>query len=469
MKADNLEQSEKSGQSAKSGKGVAKETKSKASKFTREFWEKRVYRPRYVIDPQNAKRVANPITGKEEIDPDEYATVQEFWVRIKSAKERRAICLGTNNQQEAARLAAKLYGALKAKGWNGALAEVFPGAVERKAASESKTFGEHLAAVMTSKAASVKSVTLRNYLQAARKLVVMVTGDDGGKRKYDYIGQGRAKWLAKVDGTSTSRITSKLIQDAIDARVSSVMDANRKRSVQRTLAKFVRESKALFKDHAWNPFAALKVSNPAPPAYSGRINVGELVREGMKLETTDPQFLAALLLFAGAGLRRSEVDAARWGWIDQEQSTITVRASGNFVPKTPASEAPVFVDGGFITALVKLRPANATPESFIIMPELPEPPASSFYRYRAADLFDRLKAWLREKGLSGRTPLHDLRREFGSYVAQHADIFTASRQLRHSNIQVTVSHYAAQRRQIAPTMAGLLAAPKETQTVKGKE
>ena len=67
----------------------------------------------------------------------------------------------------------------------------------------------------------------------------------------------------------------------------------------------------------------------------------------------------------------------------------------------------------------------------------PRPDAPNAY-YRAAKTFKRLTAWLRGKGVMGGKPLHTLRKEFGSMIAATADIHTASRQLRHSNISTAL-------------------------------
>ena len=431
----------------KSGKEVAKDNGAKASKFTRDYWLPRVFKPRY-RDKAGTQREVN-----------------EFWARIQHASERRAIGLVTNSRQEAARVAAAVFSAVRVKGWHAGLAEALPGYAERREAATSQTFGEALAAALAAKAADVKPVTLQGYASSARQLVALAMKKDDARLKYDYIGGGRAKYLGAIESLPVHKITTEALQAAIDAKIATARDdASRERSTRRTCAAAAREAKSLFSGRPWNPFAALAIRCPAPPQYNGRLDVGALLRAGMELRATDPQQLGALLLFAGAGLRKSEADAARWNWIDAESSTITVCADGNFTPKTHASEAPVFVDGGFVAALLSLRPADADDADFILAPEVPALPLATFTRYRAAKVFGRLAHWLREQGLTTRTPLHDLRREFGSYIAQTADIFTASRQLRHSSIQVTASFYAAQRRHVAPALASMLNPQPASQT-----
>ena len=426
---------------AKSGKGLAKCQGSKASKFSRDYWLGRIYRPRY--------RDGN----------GQPVEVSEWRARIQAGGERRDVGLSTNNRQEAARLAADVFAAVKAKGWDAGLAETMPGHVERREATESQTFGQLLTAALADKGADVRPVTLQGYASSVRQLVSMGAGIKDSRAKFDYAGGGRAKWIASVESVPLSKITTEAMQAAIDAKVAAVRaDGIRERSTRRTCAAAIREAKSLFSGREWNPFAKLSVRCSAPPQYRGGLDMSALMRSGMaELRESAPEQLAALLLFAGCGLRKSEADAARWCWLDPERGTLTVMADGAFSPKTHASEAPVFVDPGFAAALLNLRPADAPADAYILAPDTAPLPMATFTRYRAAHVFDKLTSWLKAHGVNTRTPLHDLRREFGSFIAQTADIFTASRQLRHSSIQVTASFYTQQRRQVAPSLGAMLA------------
>jgi integrase len=447
MKPDNATQPKTAEHATESGREVAEKSGRESqsagkSKFSRDYWLAKVYKPT-APDP-NGGRIELP----------------EFWARVQHAGERRAVPLATPDRQTAARIAAKLYAAIRDKGWQAGLAEVLPGQAERKAAP-CQSFGDHLAVAIAAKRADmespIKAVTLRNYAQSARALVVLATGIDGGKLKFDYRGKGRAKWLARLDPVRADAIKAEDIQAQLAARIATAADESERLSAQRTLAKTVRQAKALFRGREWNPFASLKMGSPAPDPYTGKLDIPGLVRAAMEMESTDPQLLAALLMFAGAGLRRSEADNARWNWLDAEGGKITVQAVGNFKPKTRNSRLPIAVSAGYLAALLRLRPADAAADGFILAPELPERKPGTFYAYRAKDVFDRLQAWLRRQGVGTRTPIHDLRREFGSYCAEHGDIFVASRQLRHSGVAITEKFYAAQRRNIAPEFPAPLA------------
>ena len=63
-----------------------------------------------------------------------------------------------------------------------------------------------------------------------------------------------------------------------------------------------------------------------------------------------------------------------------------------------------------------------------------------------------LIGWLRGKGVKSKTPLHALRKEFGSCINDRYGILAASEQLRHGGIAVTARHYLENRR---PSVLGL--------------
>ena len=51
-----------------------------------------------------------------------------------------------------------------------------------------------------------------------------------------------------------------------------------------------------------------------------------------------------------------------------------------------------------------------------------------------------LIGWLRSKGVNSKTPLHTLRKQFGSEIHARYGLLAASEQLRHGGIAVTARH-----------------------------
>jgi integrase len=69
--------------------------------------------------------------------------------------------------------------------------------------------------------------------------------------------------------------------------------------------------------------------------------------------------------------------------------------------------------------------------------------------YRAENVYTRVYDWLRSKGVQSRSPLHTLRKEFGSVINHHFGLYAAMTALRHSNIGTTSSYYTDNKRIIA--------------------
>ena len=65
-------------------------------------------------------------------------------------------------------------------------------------------------------------------------------------------------------------------------------------------------------------------------------------------------------------------------------------------------------------------------------------------------LFSSLIFSYRNKGINARRPIHELRKEIGSIIANEQGIFAASRYLRHSDIRITSAIYADKKKKITP-------------------
>jgi len=77
-------------------------------------------------------------------------------------------------------------------------------------------------------------------------------------------------------------------------------------------------------------------------------------------------------------------------------------------------------------------------------------------RTGGGDVYDGLMTWLREKGVTALKPLHELRKEFGSTIANEHGIFAASRALRHADIAITSQHYADKTRRVTTGFGKML-------------
>ena len=69
--------------------------------------------------------------------------------------------------------------------------------------------------------------------------------------------------------------------------------------------------------------------------------------------------------------------------------------------------------------------------------------------------------WLRAKGVDGEKPLHALRKEFGSLIAQQFGIYAAKEALGHADIATTAGHYLEVKEKPMISLGHLLPAPPE--------
>lgn len=436
---------------AESGKGMAKESTFATfpkSKFTPAYWAERVFRPRYTEDGVN------------------YAEVSEFWARIQQAGRREVVALGTNNAQEAARRAARLYQRVKSAGWDLALKEFAPDRVQTAAGAP--TVGDVIRAA-EAKMRDVRPGTLRGYCVCFRTLAADAFRVRATKERFDYRGGGLARWRARVDRVRLDRFTPARAQAVINSRI----DAHKANPVaqdraRRSVASILRQAKSLFRPgvdlglgELPNPFDGVKVESAAAPKYDSTIDAGALLRAAKaELAPVDAEAYKALLLALGVGLRKSEIDNLQWQQIDRAGCVIRIATTETFRAKTRSSEGKVYVDPGLVAELCQFHP-QATGLYVLESPFAPKPDSRVAF-YRAAATFDRLTAWLRTKGVTARKAIHELRKEFGSIVVAAADIHTASRQLRHSSIGTTAAFYADHRRRVAPPVAAMLAMPEAT-------
>ena len=145
-----------------------------------------------------------------------------------------------------------------------------------------------------------------------------------------------------------------------------------------------------------------------------------------------------------AGLRRGEIDWLEWKHIDFNQDVIKVQASDNYHLKSSDSENHVFIDEQTSTTLKSFEKKSSS--RYVIerndRSEQQNKPGS----YRCGNLFKKLCAWLRTQGITSQKPIHTLRQEAISMVAEQDGIHAASAFARHSDIRITSQVYVENRR-----------------------
>jgi hypothetical protein len=107
-----------------------------------------------------------------------------------------------------------------------------------------------------------------------------------------------------------------------------------------------------------------------------------------------------------------------------------------------------------ILSLFRAWRAKAT--SGFVIESNREPKAVNYTWYRAEPVFSNLLAWLRAKGVTGSKPLHQMRKLYGSVLAEKHGIHAASSGLRHADIRITSAFYANRSVTLTPGFGAVL-------------
>jgi integrase len=189
--------------------------------------------------------------------------------------------------------------------------------------------------------------------------------------------------------------------------------------------------------------------------YRSSFDVVKLIEKARaELSTEEPEQFKIFLLATMAGLRRNEIDKLEWSAFRWEKGLIRIEATRWFHPKSEDSIGDVEVDPELMELFRGYR-AKAT-GSFVIESRNDARPDATYDHYRCQYYFVKLAEWLREKGVKSRTPLHTLRKEFGSQICDREGIYAASRALRHADITMKSEHYVDKKKQVVSGLGHLL-------------
>jgi integrase len=380
--------------------------------------------------------------------------VNEYSIRIQYLGKRKSVALGTTNADAAAIKARDYYLTIVAKGWEEAERIFNPAMIISKS---DPSLGDFLTDVEAK--ADLEPKTFRNYSAYFRRIVADIFNGGGGKAKYDYRRGGNSKWRDQANNIKLVLITpdrinkwrSDYIRKAEDnplARASAIRSAN----------SYIRCARALFSRKWINrldvrlpdplPFTGVRVERYRPPRYHSTIDPIKLLTQAQKeLPEKDVPAYQVILLALCAGLRKSEIDGLEWKHINFGKNTIMVEPTEFRRVKTDESTAEVQIDSALSAELEKHLPASKS--GFVVAPECPPMQGKKYQCYRAENVYTRVYDWLRSKGVQSRSPLHTLRKEFGSVINHHFGLYAAMTALRHSNIGTTSSYYTDNKRIIA--------------------
>ena len=160
-----------------------------------------------------------------------------------------------------------------------------------------------------------------------------------------------------------------------------------------------------------------------------------------ELATSKPEQFKIFLLAAMAGLRRNEIDKLSWTAFRWDEGIIRIEATQFFRPKTSDSEGDVLVDPELLEIFRGYFARAKSGGEFVIESSMPADPTALYDHYRCQSDIQELIVWLRSK-----TPLHALRKEYGSQINARYGLTAASEMLRHADVVVTAAHYVENKR-----------------------
>ena len=210
------------------------------SKYSAEYWRDRIVRPTYTRDGETRE-------------------VQQWHAQIQAGGRRQRVGLNTNNREEAARTAARLYGEITSKGWEPALAAFDPTKVEK---TDCVTVGDFIEAVEAA-GTGLAPRSLRGYVGSFRWIVAAVFGIEGDKTRFDYKGDGNRRWREKIDRKRMDALTPEKIQHALDRYIAKAgASPAAQQRAKRSVASVARQARALFAPKAVKRLPFKRLTSP---------------------------------------------------------------------------------------------------------------------------------------------------------------------------------------------------------------
>jgi len=416
-----------------------------------------------------------------------------FFCKIQVGGRRESFPLRTSNQEAGAARAAKIFNDIVVLGWDGAMLVHKP-ATER--AVRCPTIGEYLAELQAT--VSFRDSTLRAYVQALRAIAAGVAGigdqaatdDDGAPRKdkrgsiiyvsrHDRYNGGVEAWQAKVDGLRLDVLTDEAVQKWKLAYLAEHgSNPLKQQRAKHTLNSMLRSARSLFsnrKDRLKHlrstlalpeplPFKGVSLEDEGSKKYQSKVDARQLIALAKRDLANDPAQREPFKVFCLgllAGLRKREIDTLTWDQVKFDLSQIHICRTEFFEPKSKESEANVDCDPELL-ALLRGWCAQARGVFVIESKRKARYHKAPVGYYRCEEHFRTLYAWLAKQGIKDQKPLHTLRKELGSILANEQGIFAAQQVLRHAHIQTTAKHYVDKRKSITAGLGALLANPVET-------
>lgn len=398
--------------------------------------------------------------------------IPEWYVRLRFDGETRRVRLHTAEKEAAAAEALSLSGRLSKEGWRA----VEMGQARLQATESIDSFCETYREVSKGLERPPRDISVDNYVRSLKQFAALAGVATLRQLRPEVIEGAREKYRRQARAKK---------------RVASAIENTFAKILRNSAACFSREMLVALKRRGivvQNPFADVKKGIeikpvvPLPESVLQRIekevpvlrdgdasaadpSVLPFVASHRKKHGRKPQWRAidfrqphpeayvAVLLALKAGLRANEIDKARWSWFrnDGKGWILTIAEEEDFTPKgggqrsirlatdlyeaiaATRKDASIYMLGERTA-----RPSYSVADGVITV----GPKKKSKEHYRRPEVLRTAALWLRLRGLKDASPLHRLRKQFGSTVATAHNLFVAQKYLGHSSPVVTAKHYA---------------------------
>lgn len=410
-----------------------------------------------------------------------------YSVQIAHLGRRHRFKLRTPEKRAAAARAQAIYRTILEQGWDEALALHNPKAARR---SGFATVGEYLAELQATVA--FRPSTWRAYVQSLRTVAAGVAGvgdqpalDENGMPRKDRRGRtiylshhdryngGVQAWQAKVDELPLSVLSDEAVQKwKLAYLAENGTNPVLLQRAKHTVNAMIRSARSLFsnrKDRLKHLRAKLTLPEPLPfkgvsledegsKKYVSKVDARQLIALAKRDLASDPAQREPFKVFCLgllAGLRKREIDTLTWDQVKFDLAQVHICRTEFFEPKSKESEAKVDCDPELL-ALLRGWKAQSCGVFVVESKRKARYHKAPVGYYRCEEHFRALYAWLANQGVKDQKPLHTLRKELGSVLANEQGIFAAQQVLRHAHIQTTARHYTDKRRSITAGLGALL-------------
>ena len=384
-----------------------------------------------------------------------------YYVKFAWQRRRETFCTYSSALAQAAEVAREIYMELRTLGWEATLAKRKSQGGQLRQAT---TVGQFTSAIEAAYIGQAR--TIADYCRSFRRMVADIFEIERDNERYDHVKGGRNDWIAKVDAIVLSEITAEKIQSWRASYIAKAgADFDKRRSAERTANALIRNARSLFSPKRLDviafdqpvvsPFTKIKLSSDGDMRYQSTVDAGRLLADALVGLTDRPEVLKAFLLAICCGLRRNEVDKLEWTAFGWQDSVIRIEPTRFLHVKSERSIGEIDIDEEILSifrGFYARRKGN-----FVIESDREARPRAAYSHYRCQKTFDDLIEWLRGQGIKAASPIHSLRKEFGSLVNQQYGIHAASAALRHADIGITSRHYIGKKGRTAVGLGALLA------------